>query len=121
MDLRRAATNLERLADAVDRRVDREIESAIASIEASTRALEPMEDVVGHLLPGNTGRLLTESLNLLRRTVGAHGGITGVQADTWRLHQTSALRGGASDARAAAEAIFQRQVEAGRQHSRQCR
>ena len=121
MDLRSAAVNLDRLADAVNSRVDSEIASAISAIEGSSRTLSGMSNAVSHLLaPSGVGSLVSGAIAVLERTVGAHGGITGVQADTWRLHETSALTSGASDAREAAEAIFQLQVDAGRQYSNQC-
>ena len=120
MEFRRAGAKLDRMADAVDRRVDAEVKSAVATIEDSNRALKPLQDAVGHLLPGATSELVDASLGVLRRTVGAQGGITGVQADTWRLHSASALRSGAEDSREAAEAVFQRQTQAGRDYAKRC-
>lgn len=120
MELRRAGAKLDRMADAVDREVDAEIKSAVAAVEGSSRVLKPLQDAVGHLLPSATSQLVDASLGVLRRTVGAQGGITGVQADTWRLHSSSALRSGADDSRRAAEAVFQRQTQAGRDYASRC-
>ncbi len=120
MELRRAGAKLDRLAEVVDRRVDAEIKSAVSAIESSSRALTPLQEAVGSLLPTGTSKLVDASIGILRRTVGASGGVTGLQADTWRLHQASALRSGAEDSRRAAEEVFQRQMQAGREYESRC-
>jgi hypothetical protein len=119
MELRRSAVHLDLLAGAVDRRVDAEIDEAIATITESYEALETLRTAAGVLL-GHSD-LLDVSLEVLRRTVGARGGITGLQADRWRLHETTALRSGAEDSREAAEAIFQQQAQARSEYRDRCR
>jgi hypothetical protein len=121
MELRRAGARLDRMAEAVDRRADKDIEAAIIQVKESREALEPLEELVGHLLPEGSSMLFDVSIAILRRTVGARGGITGIQTDTWRLHEATALRSGAEDARRAAEAIFQEQTRAGREHRSRCK
>ena len=120
LDLRRAALALERMAGGVDEQVDAEIEAARTLVKQHREALEGWDDLVGLLLPSGPSTLLSKSLQILDATVGEQGGLPAIAADSWRLHETTALRNGADDCRAAAESLFQLQVQAGRSLASHC-
>lgn len=141
MDSKKTAVNLQRLLDNMKRVVERDIQANIDSVRnfdmTSLKLMKDSADRTAAALAAKSGLgklaaatgisfsaaglITTASLAILEKTVGARGGITGIQQKGQLIRNVSVLESLIQSHQQNAEAIFQLQVQAKRLHQQHCR